>query len=127
MTGEAADLLLAAGRELRLRCYMGPLPFDADAWLRRGRESDLPRLQEGVSGYHFEARTVDYIGTYFELRCGTDGAPSLVTGDGIHPADPDGLRAVADYVNRFAEASVLGPRKYIWLHGHHGQALAAHV
>ncbi|MDT0266001.1 hypothetical protein RM844_06805 [Streptomyces sp. DSM 44915] len=126
MPHETADLLLAAGRAVGLRCYLGPLPLDADALLRGERESDLPRLPDGASEYHFEARTVGLIGTFFTLRLGPEGAPILVTGDGgHHPADPDGLRAVADHVNGFAGNSVLGPRTYVWLQGHSGQARAA--
>ncbi len=40
MSDEAADRLLAAGRALHLRRFMGPSPFDLDAWLREGLDSD---------------------------------------------------------------------------------------
>ncbi|HEY8482674.1 MAG TPA: hypothetical protein VIL71_22875 [Spirillospora sp.] len=123
MSDQAADLLLAAARELRLRCHMGPLPFDADAWMRKEQECDLPRLDGGETHYHFEVRDPEYyLGTYFELGLDDNGAPSFTvgTGDpatsGPYPADMDGLRAVAAEINRFGGDSVFGPRKHIFLH-----------
>lgn len=130
MSDEAADPLLAAARELRLRCHMGPLPFDVDAWMRRGRECDLPRLEGGATAYHFEVRDpVYYGGTYFELTLDDDGAPALMvgTGDaatsGPYPATMEGWRAVVAEFNRFSSDSVFGPRKHIFLH-RHGHASA---
>lgn len=115
----AADLLLAAARELRLRCFMGPVPFDVDGWLEQELECDVPRLspEEEARGYHFEVRSAGYIGTYFELRCDGEGRPCLdVGGGGTHPADLDGWRAAVDEFNLFSRSR--HPRKYIFLHGY---------
>ena len=124
MSDQVADVLLAAARELRLRRYMGPIPFDADEWIRQGSECDLPRLEDGETEYHFEVRTREYEGTYFTLGLDGDGKPDLVIGSiepdraGPYSADLDGWRAVATEINRFAPTSVVEPRKYIWLTGH---------
>lgn len=126
MTGETAGVLLAAARELRLRRFMGPLPFDVDAWMRQGLECDLPGLEGHATSYHFEVRNVDYtVGTSFELGADPrDGKPYLTVGSpggrpqGPYPADLDGWRAVVAEFNQFAPKGDLLPQIYIWLHGH---------
>ncbi|MEU5875896.1 hypothetical protein [Spirillospora sp. NPDC047279] len=119
----SADVLLAAARELRLRRYMGPLPFDVDAWMSKRPECDLPRL-ETETEYHFEVRDPTYYGgTAFKLRC-DQGEPYLVVGNpsvgnyGPHPATLEGWRAVVSEFNQSAPTTALAPRRYIWLHGH---------
>ncbi|MGI5148969.1 hypothetical protein ACQEVC_21835 [Plantactinospora sp. CA-294935] len=131
MMSEAPDLLLAVGRELRLRRFMGPLPFDVDQWTRQAPECDLPRLEDADSGYHFEVRNVHTLGTFFKLRIGRDGKPCLtvgsLTGPRPYPADLDGWRAVVAEFNQVADKSVLSPRTYIWLHGHRDPVRQAHA
>lgn len=128
MTGEAGDIVLAAARELRLRRFMGPLPFDADEWTRKGLECDLPRPTDAHAGYHFEVRDVDYtVGMAFQLRLGDQGTAQLTVATSAHPhpADLAGWRVVVTELNRFAPKSVFAPRVYIWLHGNAELARAA--
>ncbi|WP_437105378.1 hypothetical protein [Streptomyces sp. enrichment culture] len=128
MTSEAAQLLMAAGRDLRLRRFMGPLPFEVDQWMRQDLECDLPlpkRLDDGTIGYHFEVRDPDYyMGTYFRLVFAGQGRPYLTVGQ-HYPADLDGWRAVVAHLNRFSGDTLLPPRKYIWLFGHEDLARQA--
>jgi hypothetical protein len=96
---EIADMLLAAARKLRLRRFMGSLPFNMDAWMDKGPECDLPRLKAGETRYYFEVRDINYsVGTSFKLWADNHGRPWLEGGDPNHresyPADLDGWRAV---------------------------------
>ena len=99
---------------------MGQVPFDLDQWMRQGHESDLPPLKDGETFYHFEVRTVDYLGTFFKLGVGQDGKPGLQVGGApksSYGADLDGWRAAIARINKAAPKSPLGPRVFIWLHG----------
>ncbi|MFV0137964.1 hypothetical protein ACLGIH_33105 [Streptomyces sp. HMX87] len=126
MTSEAAEVLLAAGRELRLRCFMGPLPFDVDGWMQKGLMCDLPRLEDGASEYHFDVRHVEYGGTYCKLKY-DQGKPCLtIGGGGTYPAHLDGWRSAVSELNELVvNTSILSPRTYIWLHGYHHLARQA--
>ncbi|WP_033329527.1 hypothetical protein [Streptomyces yerevanensis] len=115
------DLLRAVGRELRMRRFMGPLPFDVDQWMRQGLESDLPRprREDGGRVYHFEVGAVDgYTSASFDLGCSSSRTPYLFFSGGHRFATLDEWRDLVTHINRFAERSVFLPRKYIWLRGY---------
>lgn len=124
MRRENADRLLAVARTLRLRRFMGALPFDVDAWMAKGLECDVPRLKAGETGYHFEVRDVDCtVGTSFELHADDQGRAWLRGGDpnrrGFYPADLDGWRTVVAQLNEMfprRSEDVFSRRLYIWLH-----------
>ncbi|MGW0665253.1 hypothetical protein [Streptodolium elevatio] len=114
-------LVRAVARELRMRRFMGPLPFDLDQWMRQAPESDLPRPRREGGGrvYHFEVGAVDgYTSVSFALGCSSNRTPYLFFSGGHRFATVEEWRALVTHINRFAERSVFLPRRYVWLRGY---------
>lgn len=114
-------LVRSVGRELRMRRFMGPLPFDVDQWMRQGLESDLPRprRKDGGRVYRFDVGAVDgYISASFDLGCSSNRTPYLFYSGGTPFATLEEWRTLVTHINRSAERSVFLPRKYIWLRGY---------